>query len=86
MHLQATGFIGWRRNIIEDGIKQYADIFGGLFPVGRHPALLGRTKNCREIELFICGIQAHHQFEYSFLHIIGGTVGFVNFVYNNNGF
>ena len=51
-----------------------------MLPVVRHPSLLGRTEEGREVELFFCGVEAEHQIEDHLLYLRRTTVGFIDLV------
>ena len=83
-HLGRAFQIGRLGDILYDGIEQGLDVIGRLAPVGTHPSLFGRTVYSGEIELLFRCVETKHKVEHHVLHLIGATVGLVNFVNDNH--
>ena len=83
-HLALAGILFRAGNSLDDSVEQRQDIVGGLVDVSTHPALLGRSVECREIKLFLCSIKAEHKVEHHFLHFLGAAVGLVDFIDDHN--
>jgi hypothetical protein len=66
--------------MLNDRIENGGYILGGILPIGAHPALLGRTVDCREIELFLSSVEVEHQVEHHLLHLIGAAIGLIDLV------
>ena len=78
--------LGWsfdlRRcwDLLEDGIQERGDIFGGLLVVLAHPALLSRAVDGLKVQLFFAGIEAKHQVEDHILHLFRAAVRLIDLV------
>ena len=75
----------WGGDIFDDGVEQRNDVVGGLVPVGRHPALLGRAVDGDELQLVLRGVEAEHEVEDHLLHLVGAAVGLVHLVDDHDG-
>ena len=82
---RAFQYLGFR-NILDDSIQQSGNIFLRLFPIFRHPTLLGRTVDRREVELFLRCIKTEHQVEHHFLHLFRTTIRLVYLINDHNRF
>ena len=65
-------------------VEQIFDIVGRLGPVCRHPAVLGRTVNYREVELVFCSIEVAHQVEHHLVHLFRATVRLIYLINNDD--
>ncbi len=72
-------------DVLDYGIKHGENVVGGLAPVGRHPALLGRTVDCGEVELLLGSVKVEHQIKHHLLYFVGAAVGLVDLVDHHNG-
>ncbi len=71
--------------MLDNGVEQGKYVISRLAEILAHPALLGRAVQCGEIELFLCGVEAEHEVEHHFLHLLGAAVGLVHLVYHHHG-
>ena len=66
--------------IFDNGIEHSGDVVGRLLPVGRHPAILGRTVYCREVKLILSSVKIEHEVKHHLLHLVGTAVGLIDLV------
>lgn len=62
------------------------DVVGAVFPVCAHPVFFGGAVDCGEVELVLGGAEGEHEVEYGFVYFLGSAVGFIDFVYYDDGF
>ena len=79
-HLWCTLQHLWFGDILDDGIHQCGQVFGWLFPIGGHPAVLCRAIERLEIQLLLCGVEVTHQVKHLLLYLVGAAVEFIDFV------
>ena len=84
-HLGRSVQLAWSRNLLEYLVEQIFDIVGRLGPVCRHPTVLGRAINDREIELVFGGVEVAHKVEHHLIDLLGTAVGFVYLVDHHDG-
>ena len=73
------------RDGVDDDIQQVRDIVGHVVRVIRHPALLRRAVDRREVQLILGGAKVEHQVEHGFLHLVGAAVGLIDLVDDDDG-
>jgi hypothetical protein len=77
-HARSSDFGRW--DVRENAFKQIREVFFGLEPACAHPSVLGRAVKYGVVQLVLSSVEAKHQFEDSFVDLIGTAVGFVDLV------
>ena len=82
-HLRRSFELFGRGYHVDYLVEQVSYVVCRLVVIRPHPALLCRTVNHREVELFLGCVERAHEVESHFIHLLGAAVGLVHLVYHH---